>query len=119
MDAWLYSALNSLVTGGAFGGMAPPDTATPYIVYRQVSSVELPLDSDRKIKSDRWQIDCFAGGNYTSNRTLATSVKEALTVTGLSGGLCIIKSELDFEDAYDEKVEQHFTSADFIVDYQE
>ena len=118
IESWLFDKLSPLVAGKVYGSQAPPNTAAPYIVFRQVSGLDVAIDSDTDQKADRWQIDSYAGG-YTPGRELARSIKSAIKITGFDGGLCIYKSQFDTEDLYDTQIEQHYQSSDLIIEYSE
>ena len=106
-----------MVSGRVYGGQAPANTQTPYIVFKQVSGVDVVLDADTEYKADRWEIESFAS-DYSSGRTLAKQIKEELLKSGTSAEtICVIRQQLDTRDEYDESVEQHYQSSDLIIDY--
>lgn len=118
IERYLYACLSPI--GAAYGGQAPSDAPYPYIVFRQVSGTDQPQDVDTVSQSDRWQIDSYAGGDYSAGRALAKSINAAIDKRGLHNGICIHAVRIDGpEDLYNEQVEQHYQSSDVIVHYSE
>mgnify|MGYP001817171020 CR=1 FL=1 len=76
------SAVTALVGTRITPGVASQNTATPYITYQLVSTVNTnPLDTNVKIGANtRIQVDCWADSPDTAT-TLADAVESAL-VTG-------------------------------------
>ncbi|WP_299076355.1 DUF3168 domain-containing protein [uncultured Paraglaciecola sp.] len=118
IEKYLHRELSALAA--TYGGQAPPACSTPYIVFKQVSGIDKAIDSDTDAMSDRWQIDVYAGKDYTAGRTLAKAANVALKKTGFHDQLCIYTVEIDGpEDLYDGQVEQHYQSSDLIIHYSE
>ena len=73
----IYDRLKT-ITAKVFPGIAPEDTALPYIVFFQVSNVPSPNASGASTLDDiRYQVSVF-GTTYREMETLAASVRTQL-----------------------------------------
>lgn len=77
----LFTLLESLFSGRVYPSLAPEDTASPYVVYTRVSSVEEnSLDANggsANASNTRLQIDIYAS-SYSAAQSSAATVKSAL-----------------------------------------
>lgn len=115
----LVTTLSS-VTPLVFGAQAPPGTAAPYLVFRQVSGALAGVGSSEGEKRDRWQIDAHTNGNYSTGRSLARAIISALPFNGRFAGICVLRGVTEGPtDQYDPDTETFYQSVDYIVNYVE
>ena len=68
VEDWLYAKLVTVMGTDVYPVEAPPNTAPPYCVYRQVSGDTEQQTNSTTVHRDRWQIDTYPE-NYRAGKT--------------------------------------------------
>lgn len=107
IDADLYTLLSAIATTSP--GVAPDNTAAPYIVYSRASTVPGNyLDNSEPLEHIRFTVDVHHTSKLAA-RTMAESVKSALRAASFGGYV------LDDRETYETEVKLHRVEIDFQV----
>lgn len=120
------TGVSAVVSSRVYGDFAPQKAATPFIVFRRVSSDRFrALDGPDGLVETRIEVDCFST-TQAQLMTLADEVRLALdNYTGTTKGVTVQRAMLDNEfgdmelevSGGDKRIRRHVL--DFRIWYQE
>lgn len=114
-----FSALTSLVSTRIYPGIAPQNTAIPYVTYQQISNESISaMGADTGLERPRFQVDSWSTSPLEADN-VAIQVKSALqryegTLEGTTIQVIFLENDVDI---YDHEAGIHHVSTDFEINH--
>lgn len=114
-----YTNLTDLVGLRIYPGIAPQNTATPYVTIQKISDEPVPaMSADTGLERPRFQIDSWSDQPLEAEN-VDVQVRAALQrYSGTLAGTTIQVSFLENSvDLYDQETELHHVATDFEINH--